>query len=340
LPYFPPVDRRKITAMTCSLTWILRLLCLAALALGPSVASPTLAFADDPTYPTGSRIGLAPPPGMVVSKNFFGFEDADNNAGIVLVALPAEAYPDLEKSMTADGLRRQGAKLESREALTLPTGKAFLVIGSQEADKVKFRKWLLVASSPQLTALVTAQIPDTAKARYPDAAVRAALKSVVMRAEVPAAEQLALLPFHVGDLANFKVIGVVPGRALMLGDAAPEPAPPTGATIEPHIFIAVAPGGPGQTSERDTFSRDVFATIPNIRDVRITSAEPLRVGGMNGYQIMADAKDPSGATPLTVVQWLRFGGGGYIQMVGVSRVDTWKDAYPRFRSVRDGIETK
>jgi hypothetical protein len=311
------------------------LLCLAALALAP-----TLAHAADPTYPTGSRIGLVPPPGMVVSKNFFGFEDVENNVGLVLVTLPAEAYPDLDKTMTADGLRRQGAKLESREAVTLPSGKAFLAIGQLEADKVKYRKWLLVASSPKMTALVTAQIPATAKARYPDAAIRAALKSVVMRDEVPAAEQLALLPFQIGDLANFQVIGVVPGRALMLGDKAPEPAPPSGPTIEPHLFIAVAPGGPAQNSERDAFARDVFATIPNLREVRITSSEPLRVGGQNGYQIMADAKDPTGATALTVVQWLRFGGGGYIQMVGIARGDMWKDAYPRFRSVRDGIDTK
>jgi hypothetical protein len=40
----------------------------------------------------------------------------------------------------------------------------------------------------------------------------------------------------------------------------------------------------------------------------------------------------------TVVQWLRFGGGGYMQIVGIARADAWKDAYPRFRSVRDGIE--
>jgi hypothetical protein len=27
-------------------------------------------------------------------------------------------------------------------------------------------------------------------------------------------------------------------------------------------------------------------------------------------------------------------------MVGIARADAWKDAYPRFRSVRDGIDTR
>jgi hypothetical protein len=43
---------------------------------------------------------------------------------------------------------------------------------------------------------------------------------------------------------------------------------------------------------------------------------------------------------LTVVQWLRFGGSAYLQMIGIARADAWKDAYPRFRSVRDGIEAR
>jgi len=27
-------------------------------------------------------------------------------------------------------------------------------------------------------------------------------------------------------------------------------------------------------------------------------------------------------------------------MVGIARAEAWKDAYPRFRSVRDGIDTR
>jgi hypothetical protein len=258
----------------------------------------------------------------------------------MLVALPAEAYADLEKSVNAETLKRQGVTLEAREAMTLPSGKAFLVIGRQEVEKTKIRKWILVASSPKLTALVTMQIPEPAKARYPDAAVRAALGTLAIRPTVPVEEQLGLLPFQVGELAGFKVAGVVPGRAVMLSDAMPEPSGAPGPAMEPHILVAVGPGGPAQAAEREGFARDVFATIPNLKEAHITTSETLRLSGQQGHQIIAEAKDASGATALTVVQWLRFGGGGYLQMVGVSRVDAWKDAYPRFRSVRDGIEAK
>jgi|SRR5712691_5975569 len=311
------------------------LISIALLALG---ATPLRAA--EVTYPPGSRIGLAPPSGMVTSQNFFGYEDASNSVAVVLVALPVEAYSDLDKTVNAESLKRQGVTLETREAMPLATGKAFLVIGRQDIEKTKVRKWILVAAFPALTALVTVQVPEAAKNVYPDAAIRAALASVAIRTTVPAEEQLGLLPFKVGELASFRIGGVIPGRAVMLSDAPADAPGPPGNTVEPHIFVAVGPGGPAQNAEREAFARDVFATIPNIKDVRITTSELLRIGGQQGHQILANARDGTGASALTVVQWLRFGGGAYLQMVGIARVEAWKDAYPRFRSVRDGIEPR
>jgi hypothetical protein len=319
------------------MTTIRWLLLMAAL-----FAAPVTVCAAEPTYPPGSRIGLIPPEGMVTSKSFFGFEDADNNVAIIMVSFPPEAYAELEKTVSADALKRQNVALEKREALTLPSGKAFLVVGRLTAEKQKVRKWILVASAPELTALVTVQVPDAARARYSDAGVRAALASLAVRTTVPVEEQLSLLPFQVSELANFKVAGVLPGRALMLSDATVEQASksPVAAGLEPHMYVTIAPGGPAQPGERDTFAREAFATVSNLKEVHITTSEPLRLANQQAHQIIAEARDATGATPLTVVQWLRFGGGGFLQMVGISRTEAWKDAYQRFRQVRDGIEAK
>ncbi len=294
--------------------------------------------ATEVAYPPGSRIGLAPPSGMVTSRNFFGFEDPHNNVAIIMVTLPGDAYAELSKTVTADALKQQGVTLELREAMSLSSGSGFLVIGRQEIEKTRLRKWILVASSPTLTALVTVQVPDTARPRYPDAAIRASLRTLAIRDTVPVDEQLGLLPFKVGELAGFRIGAVVPGRAIMLSDADSQGRP--GASLEPHILVTVAPGRPAQNSDRDAFAREVFATIPNLKDIRFASSEPLRMGGQQGHQIIASAKDAEGANALTVVQWLRFGGGGFLQMVGIARTDAWKDAYQRFRAVRDGIDPR
>jgi hypothetical protein len=306
-------------------------LTLAALALAPS------AWAADVVYPAGSRVGIVPPQGMTTSHTFFGFEDRSNNVAIILVALPPEAYAEIEKTTNADTLKKQGVTFEQREELSIPAGKAFLVTGRQEIEQVTLRKWIVVVSTPELTAIVTAQIPDSAKAAYPDDVVRTAVTSIAVRAAIPVDEQLGLLPFKVSDLAGFRVGGLLAGRAVMLTDAAPSV---NGPTVDPHIVVAIAPGAPAQNADRDNFARDVFATIPNLKDVRITSAEPLRISGQQGHQIMAEGKDNATGADITIVQWLRFGGGAYMHLIGVAPRDAWTQAYARFRQVRDGIEQR
>jgi hypothetical protein len=295
------------------------------------------AQAADVVYPPGSRIGFVPPPGLSPSQSFVGFEDRDNRVAIVMVALPARAFGEIEQSTTPEQLKKQGLTAESREEMNHPLGKAILVIGTQQIESITLRKWILAVSTNDITALVTVQIPEAAQARYPEATVRAALMTLAVRTVVPNEEQLTRLPFRVTELAGFKVGGVLAGRALMLTDGV---ADKKSTGVDTHMVIAVALGGPAKAAERASFARDVFSTIPNLKDVRIESSETLRIGGQQGHQIIARGKDGASGQDITVIQWLRFGGGAYLHYIGVAQTDAWPPAYARFRQVRDGIETR
>jgi hypothetical protein len=299
------------------------------------VALVSPAQAAEVVFPAGSRIGLAPPPGVSPSRNFQGFEDPTHSVAVVIAALPREAHWDLRRSTSAEELKKRGITFEKREEQKLDAGDATLVIARQEADKLKLRKWIFSLLTPDLIALVTVQVPDEAAKFYPEAAIRTALSTVTIRATVPVEEQLGLLPFRVGELAQFRIGGVIPGRAIVLTDAATD-AP--GPDVDSHIVVAVAPGGPAQAGDRGTFARDVFGSIPNVKDVQVNSAEPLRIGGQPGHQVMATGKDVRSGADIKVVQWLRFGNGAYLHLIGVARTDAWIPAYARFRQVRDGIE--
>jgi hypothetical protein len=295
------------------------------------------AHAADVVYPTGSRVGLAPPPGLTVSQNFSGFEDRDNRVAVVTVVLPAAAYPDIERSATPEALAKQGVTLESREEIAHPLGKALLILGQQQVENQRIRKWIFVLSTGELTALITMQVPETAQSAYPDAVLRDALQSASIRPAVPTNEQLSLLPFRVSELAGFKVGGIIAGRAVMLTDG---PLNQTTTGIDTHILVALAPGAPAQAADRGRFAHDVFASVPNLKDIRINSSETLRIGGAQGHQIMAHGKDGSTGEEVTIVQWLRFGSAAYLHLIGVARSEGWTQAYARFRQVRDGIELR
>src|SRR5215510_3903230 len=154
------------------------------------------AQAADVVFPAGSRVGLAPPPGMTRSHTFQGFEDPAHSVAVVIAALPREAHWDLRRSTSAEELKKRGITLEKREEQKLDAGDASLVIARQEVDKIKLRKWIFSVLAPDLIALVTIQVPDEAANLYPETAIRDALSTVTIRATVPVEEHLGLLPFR------------------------------------------------------------------------------------------------------------------------------------------------
>jgi hypothetical protein len=77
-----------------------------------------------------------------------------------------------------------------------------------------------------------------------------------------------------------------------------------------------------------------------VRNSRITMSEPLRIDGMAGYETRIEATSGKDNTPVTVVQWLRFGGQNALRIIGSAPRDQWANAFPRFRAVRDGVHPR
>lgn len=316
-------------------------------ALAAFVAGAIPAQAADPVFPANSRIGLVPPAGMVLSPTFAGFEDPIDKAAILMATFPGDAFAALDKSMVPEALEKQG--ITKREPFQTATGDGFLLTGQHGEGALTTRQWMLIAPAGAVTGLVTvrAQAEDT---KYTDQVVRAALATLAVRASIPDAERLRLVPFTVGNLDGFQIEDVLPGRALMLVHLAANQQPDKAAAnadkdfegrpIDARFLIAAMPGGPTEAKDDDEFARAMFNQIGGIRNVRIQDAEPLRIGGQSGYETLATAKDAQGETDLRVVQWLRFGSGGYMQMIGTARADAWTDVFMRMRAVRDSIDAK
>jgi hypothetical protein len=308
-----------------------------SIVLAISLASPLPGEAADPVFPPGSRIGLVPPAGMAPSTAFTGFEDSERHAVIVLSELAGSSYPDVEKEFSSEGMRAGGMEVERREDIALKDGPGFLIIARQRLSGTLVHRWALVLSSAAVTAIVTTTIPQPAKDAYPDSALRVALSSVTIRAEVPVEEQLAALPYSLGNLAEFRLLRA--GRdgvaILTLG-----PKDTSIATEQPFFLIAPEPGPVPDPNERDGFARRVLAELPGLKELRFVRSEPIRINGRPSQEIIARAKDGKNNMPLVLVQWLRFGTGGYTRMLGIAGSDVWESVFPRMRALRDGIAPK
>lgn len=294
------------------------------------VAAPAQA---DPVFPLGSRIGLEPPPSMTLNKTSNLFEDADRNSSITVLDLPLQLYGDMERMVFAQA-NQPGVTVIKRESFPYASGIGYFIAAELTVDGVKYRKWLLLASSasnpsPDLAALVSIQVPATAFDVYTDEVARKALATVTFR-PAPLQERLGLLPFVIGDTAGFEVVEVAPTGVVL------SEKPERGG--QPEVVVSIGKDAPAQVADRPNFARQIFERGP-VRDMEITSAEPMRIGGMAGFEIKARAKTPAGA-PILLVQWMRFGGSGYLRVVAGANAEEWEQAYPRFRAVRDGVSSR
>ena len=105
--------------------------------------------------------------------------------------------------------------------------------------------------------------------------------------------------------------------------------------------LCLVGSAPERPDDRGRFARDLSATIPNLRDGHITMSEPIRINGSPGYETRIDATNTKSNKPVTVVQWLVFGGGtAAMRLIASTPKDEWESAFPRFRAVRDGIRPR
>ena len=310
---------------------MLRRLMILLLAIGTGMALTNFAAAD-PVFPPGLRIGLEPPAGMSLSPRFPGFEDPDHKAAINILDLPALAYDQLEKAAFAD--IQKGIDLDKREMFAFRSGIGFLITGTSQVDGATLHKYFLLASAiggpiNDLAMLINVEVPEAARSIYSDEVIRKALSTVTFR-RPPLAEALGRLPFGLGDLAGFRVMEVMGTTGAIITDG-----PSNDITQQPYMVISVGRGTPAE-ADRARFARDLLSSAP-VLDLTLVSGEAMRINGSSGFEIRAQGKDPHG-NAIMLVQWLRFGGGGYVRIIGVTHKDQWDKMFNRFRAVRDGTQ--
>jgi hypothetical protein len=295
------------------------------------------AFAADPVYPPGIRIGIVPIEGLVVSKTFPGFETADHGVKVLIAELPPAAYAEVQNAFKTNSFPG-GANAIRPESLQTAAGEGFYTVESAKDGADTVRRFSMIVSGGTFSGYVAAQVPESATKTFSDDAVRQMFASAVARKEVPVDEQLGLMPFKITELGLFKnVRTLAPGAALLFADGDEE----TGIEAAPYMVIGTISSAPAQPEDRGRFAQQAAGQIPGLRDGRITMSEPLRIDGSPGYETRVEATSGKANTPVTVVQWLRFGSANNaLRIIASTPRDDWSKAFPRFRAVRDGIQPR
>jgi hypothetical protein len=309
---------------------------LFAVALFAAVSFPAFgpAAAAEPTYPRGMRIGLVPIEGLVPAQSFVGFESADQGVKVLLTELPAAAFGEVEAAFkaTPDGVN--GVKPQNLETAA---GKAYYTMETAKDGTEAVRRYSMIVSGGQFSGYVAVQVSEASSKAASDDAVRKMFATVTVRKDVPIDEQLALMPFKIGQRSDFKTVRMLAPAAMLLADATDD----TNIEAAPFMVLGLIGAAPEKPDDRARFAQQAAAQVPGLRDGRITMSEPVRIDGAPGYETRIEATSGKDNTPVNVVQWLRFGGGNIaIRVIASSPREQWSTAFPRFRAVRDGIQSR
>jgi hypothetical protein len=306
-------------------------LVLFASAIG-QVVSP--AWAADPVYPRGIRVGITPLVGLAPAKAFVGFETSDQGVKVLMTELPPAAYVEVDNALKTN----PAAMPVKPEGIETTAGRGYYTVENAKDPTGNVRRYSMIVSGPSFSGYVAVQVPENAALIYTDEAVRQMFASVTVRKDVPVEEQLALLPFKIAQMSEFKNVRTLPpGGALLLADAADE----TKVEASPYMVIGTVGSAPEKAEDRARFAQQAAGMIPGLRDGRITMSEPIRIDGAPGFETRVDAVSGKDNTPVSVVQWLRFGTGTVaMRIIASSPRDDWPAAFTRFRAVRDGIQRR
>jgi hypothetical protein len=134
----------------------IRLLPAVALFVATIGAALCPAFAADPVFPPGVRVGMTPLVGLSPAKSFVGFETEDQSVKVLVTELPAEAYGEVMNAFKANPAGSGGIKPESIET---SAGLAYYTAENARDGVTAVRRYSMI--------LPAARSPAMSRCRFP-----------------------------------------------------------------------------------------------------------------------------------------------------------------------------
>jgi hypothetical protein len=275
---------------------------------------------------------LAQPEGFEKDESFHGFGQRDTQSSVVAVKIPGP-FSQVSAGFTAENLRARGWTLKSKEAIKIDDLSGYLIHFQQPAAGVEFLKWAVVFGDENKSFLVTATFPESQ-----EAALSKKLKSAVLSVRLADGEESppgADLNFTITTSPKLKLATQV-GKNLLYTKNGKIPAE---SPTDPMYVVGRSLGPVSVADKREFVDRRLRQTA-NTQIKKIESTKAVRVGGLAGYESLADAADEKSGVPLRLYQVILFSDDAYYLMqglVGAEHAETW---LPEFETMAKSFKLR
>lgn len=278
------------------------LACFAWLALGPAAAQERKPVA-------GTSVSLTAPKGFEPATGFAGLLNKTNQASVLIVELPAEAYAQLvtlfdNPDMARANFARQNVTIKALDQIDVGGDKVPLLTGTQTAPTGdQFDKWIALYKGEK-TVMLTVQAPQ--KAKLAAAEVKALVASVTLGKEPSLDEKIAALPFAIKPASPFRAVDSIGGAGLLMtvGDRNTDP---TGS--QPLMIAAFQTSAPVKAGQEEALSERLLRGTRDLNTAEIKERKRVPFAGQNGMLLKGSFKHQNGSDK-SFVQYLAIGPDG------------------------------
>jgi hypothetical protein len=252
--------------------------------------TPAHAQAPAPQQVPGTTVSMTPPTGFVPATEFSGFKNQEGTASILIVELPAEAYPQLsamfgDLEMARKAFATKGISVSAVKRIDTPSGPVVFLSGRQTAGTVHLDKWIALLKGEK-TVLITFQA--TEGSALTEAAAQKATENTTLGSVPLLQDKISKLPFRIEATAPFRIVDTIMGSGVML-TAGDKDVDPEGK--QPMLVVAADMSGKGGSGDLAQTSRAMIAQTQGLKDATIESEKAVRFAGGDGVVLSGKTGD-------------------------------------------------
>ena len=280
----------------------------------------------------GSKVSLIKPPGFTTADTFPGFQQDSTQASIVVTEIPA-SYQQVVRGFTAATLKTRGMTQIGKEKITIDGNPGLLLQLTQSANGTTYRKWIAIFGDPRETVTIVATVPQNQKQ-----SLFRSLKNSVTSAKwnkTKVVDPFADLKYAVTTTPDLKFTKRIQNSLLYTKDGIIPAADPN----DPILVVSQAISTVVVIDPK-AYSQKRLALTPQAKNIEIVSIDPVTVGGLQGYEIVANAIDASTTKPILLYQVMLFEDRTYYIIQGLVDSNAKSKYLPEFKKIATSFRKK
>ncbi len=258
----------------------------------------------------GTRVSMIPPSGFTPSERFPGYSQESTGSSIMIVEFPSSFAETSSGLSTPSALSRKGMVLLKKQDVVVAGKSGILAQVKQNFPEAEYLKWLLVFGDEKASVLITAAFPKELESQLSEA-MKASILTASLNSQknVPPTEGLNFsitekgglrLAKRMANLLLYTRDGVFPSKDL-----------------NDPIFVVGQSFGVVDIGDAEAFAKARLRQTAEVTDIEIEHSTKVAIDNLEGYEIVAKARDRQSEQPMVIYQVMLFEERGYFLTTGL-----------------------